>query len=355
MSQWVDGTASFFGGPPDSKSGNKYKLTIDSGSCGYGEIDPRLYPFYAVAGLHPSNAIVKERPEAGCGSCLEIECRDGRNVCYHMQPLTALITDQCDASCNSTNVNLHVFAFEQLAPIRVGRVAIRYRLIECDPADAITIHVSDYRAEEGGWIRMTFKNLAGDGGLTAVELAKSATTSAAGPTRSWQQLQNTFGANWEASTLPTPPMDIRLTNSLQQKVIVTEAITIAGLTGDIETNAQFPLQRSGSPSSQSLPPSAQQEANNTVRFSAFKQGANVHINNTTSSPDTIVIGTAVQPVNKFNPARSALNSSSHLAVPAGSQILRNTEAGGNSSWSGPVVDAAKHDGWHARRMLKARD
>jgi hypothetical protein len=43
----------------DSNSGNKYKLTIDSGSCGYGEIDPRLYPFYAVAGLHPSNAIVK--------------------------------------------------------------------------------------------------------------------------------------------------------------------------------------------------------------------------------------------------------------------------------------------------------
>jgi hypothetical protein len=25
-----------------------YKLTINSGSCGYGDIDPRLYPFYQV-------------------------------------------------------------------------------------------------------------------------------------------------------------------------------------------------------------------------------------------------------------------------------------------------------------------
>jgi hypothetical protein len=49
---------------------------------------------------------IQERPEAGCGSCLEIECRDGRNVCYHMQPLTALVTDRCNALCNSTNINV---------------------------------------------------------------------------------------------------------------------------------------------------------------------------------------------------------------------------------------------------------
>jgi hypothetical protein len=89
LSGWVSGTASFFGGPPvssvsspyqlpgarrsrfagsrDRLSGiaithpqdqplNAFNLTIPTGSCGYGSIDPRLYPFYYVVGGRAADA-----------------------------------------------------------------------------------------------------------------------------------------------------------------------------------------------------------------------------------------------------------------------------------------------------------
>lgn len=43
-------------------------------TAGYGDFDPRLYPFYHVVGLHKSNALVANRPMDACGSCLEIQC-----------------------------------------------------------------------------------------------------------------------------------------------------------------------------------------------------------------------------------------------------------------------------------------
>jgi hypothetical protein len=45
------------------------------------------------------------------------------------------------------------------------------RLVTCTPADPIIVHIQDYRATLGGWIRLAFKNVAGDAALTAVELA----------------------------------------------------------------------------------------------------------------------------------------------------------------------------------------
>lgn len=66
-------------------SASGFNLTINSGSCGYGNIDPRLYPFYNVVGLSPNNSIVKTRPQAACGNCLEILCDDPRvkdGICY---------------------------------------------------------------------------------------------------------------------------------------------------------------------------------------------------------------------------------------------------------------------------------
>lgn len=54
-------------------------------------------------------------------------------------------------------------------------------------------------------------------------------------------MDNTFGAVWEASRLPEPPMDIRIENSIMQTVVVKNAVATAGVTGDVETTAQFPM------------------------------------------------------------------------------------------------------------------
>jgi hypothetical protein len=44
-------------------------------------------------------------------------------------------------------------------------------LVECQPTDPVIVHIMDYRATEGGWIRLALKNIAGDAALTAVEIA----------------------------------------------------------------------------------------------------------------------------------------------------------------------------------------
>lgn len=103
-----------------------------------------------------------------------------QNICYRAKPLQVLITDQCNAQCNATNINvsltgcrlqaaraapgnqralytaqpcllllpvtlpqLHVFAFEQLAPLRVGRMNIRYRLA-CPPPATFSARAHAY-------------------------------------------------------------------------------------------------------------------------------------------------------------------------------------------------------------------
>lgn len=42
-------------------------------------------------------------------------------------PLPVLVTDQCAEGCTTNSVNIHVFGFELLAPLRFGRVPIKYR------------------------------------------------------------------------------------------------------------------------------------------------------------------------------------------------------------------------------------
>eukprot|EP00878_Enallax_costatus_P019754 GHUV01020849.1.p1 GENE.GHUV01020849.1~~GHUV01020849.1.p1 ORF type:complete len:193 (+),score=79.24 GHUV01020849.1:156-734(+) len=54
-------------------------------------------------------------------------------------------------------------------------------------------------------------------------------------------MDNTFGGVWEASNLPKPPMEMRIENSIMQTVVIKGAVATAGLTGDVETTAQFPV------------------------------------------------------------------------------------------------------------------
>jgi hypothetical protein len=44
--------------------------------------------------------------------------------------------------------------------------------VACPFKGNIAVRVSDYRTASGGWIRLGLRNVAGDGGITMVELAK---------------------------------------------------------------------------------------------------------------------------------------------------------------------------------------
>ncbi|GBF95981.1 hypothetical protein Rsub_08104 [Raphidocelis subcapitata] len=244
---WYNGSASFYGGPQDSTS-EEYNSTLATGSCGYGQTDPKLWPFYLVAGVHPSNPILSGVRAHGCGACIELECTG--------------------AGCH---VNLHVFGFELIAPTDIGSVAIRYRRVACAPVDPIAIHVDAYRVTKGGWLRLALKNVAGDQ-VTAVELVSAAVTdlnasstftladarhSRSGrPNGWWRHANNTFGAAWELNGVPPPPLHMRLRNAAGQMIVIANAIRRAGTLGDIKTNAQFPPPPAAAagPSHDRLPP-----------------------------------------------------------------------------------------------------
>lgn len=50
---------------------------------------------------------LQDRPQNGCGSCLEIQCTSGPEICYtDRKPLQVVISDQCDKDCNATNINV---------------------------------------------------------------------------------------------------------------------------------------------------------------------------------------------------------------------------------------------------------
>ncbi len=50
---------------------------------------------------------------------------------------------------------------------------VAYRLTECAPVDNITVRVDGYRIGQGGWLRLSLKDVAGDGGITSIELART--------------------------------------------------------------------------------------------------------------------------------------------------------------------------------------
>ncbi len=52
-----------------------FNKTLPAGSCGYGEISRKQYPFWGIAGINPANPLAS-RPMKGCGSCVIVQCQE---------------------------------------------------------------------------------------------------------------------------------------------------------------------------------------------------------------------------------------------------------------------------------------
>jgi hypothetical protein len=57
-----------------------YNLTISDGSCGYGLMDGHMFPFYNIAGVSANSPLMAFRGLQACGTCLEVQCTDTREV-----------------------------------------------------------------------------------------------------------------------------------------------------------------------------------------------------------------------------------------------------------------------------------
>ncbi|GFH22040.1 uncharacterized protein HaLaN_19441, partial [Haematococcus lacustris] len=137
-------------------------------------------------------------------------------------------------SCNATRINLFALAFQEIGRIKFGTIAVEYRQVACKPPDNIEVRVDARRPIDGGYLRLTLRNVAGDGGLTAVDIRGSANASAAGVdgvANAWQPMVNGYaatnanaGAAWEASRLQPDPaggFDLRATNAVGETIIIS--------------------------------------------------------------------------------------------------------------------------------------
>lgn len=145
--QWRRGRATYYGDEP-------WLWDIHHGSCGYGYIwedEPLGWDVAALPDVHYEYS-------GSCGNCYEVACDpsgfsdnygnylDRKHACHDSEASVVVrITDTCPCNyagnsfsnkrwcCGDMDhFDLSVWAFEKLAPLRWGVVALKYRPVSCD-------------------------------------------------------------------------------------------------------------------------------------------------------------------------------------------------------------------------------
>eukprot|EP01023_Acetabularia_acetabulum_P061246 TRINITY_DN7395_c0_g1_i2.p1 TRINITY_DN7395_c0_g1~~TRINITY_DN7395_c0_g1_i2.p1 ORF type:complete len:463 (-),score=87.63 TRINITY_DN7395_c0_g1_i2:563-1804(-) len=248
ISDWYPGIATHFQGPQDLGD-NNYDPKVPMGSCGYGELDPKLYPFWGVAQLSSFSPMVAGEKLGGCGACFEVQCMD-QDRCPHKNSTTVIITDSCTSGCVQQQVNMHVFEFQHLAPSKWGEIPIRFRRVPCDPPAGMVVRVTDYRESAGGWIKIVIMEVAGKANIANVGLRhhKQHHTQNISNLRwqvgdnaqsAWMQMNNSYGAAWELSGVPQPPFDIKVEMEGGETALLEKVIVDVRVGGTYESHAQI--------------------------------------------------------------------------------------------------------------------
>ncbi|KAK9868666.1 hypothetical protein WJX84_011328 [Apatococcus fuscideae] len=189
---WRTGIATNYGGAQDGDSPYSPSYGTSIGACGYGLLDKSQWPYWSVGALSPSNMFYSAGPINGCGQCFEIQCVDsggqfaGRCNGNGGESVTIMVSDACP-ECEADHIDLQALTYNQLGPMALGRIDIKYRRVNCKPPVNMMVDV-DSSSGEGGWIRMTVKNAAARAAIKGVALRGSGSSS-------WITLTNDWGAD----------------------------------------------------------------------------------------------------------------------------------------------------------------
>ncbi|KAL6782563.1 hypothetical protein ACKKBG_A07290 [Auxenochlorella protothecoides x Auxenochlorella symbiontica] len=201
-----------------------------SGACGYGTLSASSWPYDAIAVVNPDSPFLAGSAPQGCGTCLEIQCTD--EVCGSAAgAFVALVTDNCDG-CDLSQIYVSPTAYAKSFSPSIGLATGRATAVPCAPPGDIVVRIDTFRPTLGGYLRLVLLSVAGQGPIDSVELRTS------GSQGDWAPLARSFGAAWDASSLPSLPLDIRITRG-GDTLIVQSAITEEGQLGDIQTGVQF--------------------------------------------------------------------------------------------------------------------
>ncbi|KAK9869002.1 hypothetical protein WJX84_008231 [Apatococcus fuscideae] len=231
---WRTGIATNYGGAQDGDSPYSPSYGTSIGSCGYGLLDKSQWPYWSVGALSSSNMFYSEGPINGCGQCFEVQCVNsggqyaGRCNGNGGESVTIMVSDSCP-ECEADHLDLQALTYNQLGPMALGRMDIKYRRVNCKPPVNLMVDV-DSSSGEGGWIRMTVKNAAGRASIKGVALKGSGSSSWTDLTNDWVFVQT--GARWETGQQPTgSPFDMQVTQDDGQ---------VEG-TGTFQTSMQFKI------------------------------------------------------------------------------------------------------------------
>ncbi|BDA46488.1 probable Expansin-A7 [Coccomyxa sp. Obi] len=256
---WRQGIATNYGGAQDGKDPYSPSFGTLDGSCGYGELDKSKWPYWSVGALSTSNMYYSEGPVNGCGECFEVQCLQnsgqfaGRcNQDSNARSVTIMITDSCP-ECEADHLDIQALTFNKMAPMALGRIDIQYRRVECTVPQDLNVIIDQNRGA-GGWIRLQVKDAAGRGSVKLVQVK--------GSNSDWESMNNVWGASWESTSVPSPPLDFRIQDDAGVEVTAFSVVTANGETGTLPTGINFQFS-SGSPGSAPSPSSSSSSSSGT--------------------------------------------------------------------------------------------
>ncbi|MEW5300769.1 MAG: hypothetical protein WDW36_003675 [Sanguina aurantia] len=200
-------------------------LILRQGSCGYGPLFANTSQGYNYVGLPTNHPLVSKSAQHGCGLCLEGGCNPS------LASILVTVVDSCAGLCRGTDINLPRRAFQQLGQQALGRLNVTYTTSPCQPSGNIIVHVDQFRLTQGGYLRLSLKNVGGLGGFVTVALGTTGS-------RVSKNMTNSFGAWWELSLLPTLPYDLMVADALGNQLTIGSAITTSML-GDVPSAFQM--------------------------------------------------------------------------------------------------------------------
>lgn len=232
QASWTKGKATFTGLPTSADPADFNAAAVPevpNGACGYGTLTAAQYPFFMVAGVGANNPIARGA-QRGCGTCLEVKCVG--ETCDNNTPVTVMVTDSCD-ECAANQINMQATAFSKMASLTTGNVEVQYRQVACPFTGGINVYVDSFRATGGGFMKIALRNVAGSADITSVKFRTTGTPN------NWRPMQNKYGAVWEASALPSFPLDLQVTRKDGQSVVLSGAITKTTTPGVVQTRTNF--------------------------------------------------------------------------------------------------------------------
>jgi len=142
-----------------------------------------------------------------------------------------MVTDKCP-ECGDDHLDVQAQAFAKISQPNLGRIKIGYRHVECAVPDDLKVSVKDF-AGANGWIRLSVDDTGGRGAVKELYVKGNGQND-------WRSMDNTWGAAWELSSAPAPPLAFKFVCDDGEEVVAEDVVTKnGGISGGLQSPVLF--------------------------------------------------------------------------------------------------------------------